>query len=501
MAKSAIGFIQPKRRLTRQRSGFSVSGTKTGSECRILSTNRIKVTTKRLDLSKKFDNIIFTKLFDEEIGIFGLGGYFRTNKQITVFLEICITNGKSSIKKVKKRVVLAANHWVRIGADIEHKIVNITDNFSVSANIVFVNSRGGYDLEFYGLCAGVVKHYAEKPDYKKTYFEKTELYKPDIYYLDSLDFHYDKTITKKLTPGFLVCKSCNRCARFLPIDLSNEKNALGFSNHCKKKAPCTHNAFSRYVIEDPEKTCLLPARFKKSVITYNKKQYIHTHFGFQLECRSCKKFVVNAPLNPLRNKAQHHEDGARRRAFERLIIELTGNDVVKNFRFVNGIEFQEYIWKRFSKRCFGCGKELKKITNMDIDHTLPLAYLWPLDDSATALCKTCNSQKHELFPSEFKLYNKEKLRKLLALTGIPFKILNSKERIVNMKVARLLKQRVEWFFDDFLARKDYQKIKKGKKVADLIYKALNKVLTIVNIDLVVEYKKKTGKVPTTITLE
>jgi hypothetical protein len=501
MAKSPIGFIQPKRRLTRQRSGFSVSGTRTGSECKILPTNRIKVTTKRFELSKKFDDVIFTKLFDEEIGIFGMGGYFKANKQLSVFLEIDLINKKSSIKKAQKRIVLAANHWTRIGVDIEHKIVNMTDKFSISTSIMFVNSGGNYGLEFYGLCAGVVKYYADKPEYKKTYFEKTELYKPDIYYLDNVDFYYDKTVVKELSPGFLVCKSCNRCARFLPIDLSNEKNALGFSNHCKKKAPCSHTAFSRYLIENPKNISLLPENLKKSIVIYNKNQYIRTYFGFQLECRSCKKFVVNAPLNPLRNKAQHHEDSARRRAFERLIIELTGNDVVKNFRFINGIEFQEYIWKRFSKKCFGCGKEIKKIIDMDIDHTLPLAYLWPLNNSATALCKTCNSQKHELFPSEFRLYNKKKLRKLSSLTGIPFKVLNSKERIVNMTVAKLLKQKVVWFFDDFLARKDYQKIKRGKKVADLIYKALNKVLTTVNLDLVMEYEKKTSKVPTTITLE
>lgn len=203
----------------------------------------------------------------------------------------------------------------------------------------------------------------------------------------------------------------------------------------------------------------------------------------------------------MRNKAQHHEDSARRRAFERLIIELTKQDVVKTFRSANGIEFQDYIWNNFSKSCFGCGKKLEKITDMDIDHTLPLVYLWPLDATATALCKSCNSLKHDLFPSEFKLYDKNKLMILSKLTGIPYEVISSKERTVNESVSGLLKENVEWVFEDFLSRNDYQKIKKGKKVADLIFKALNKVLTTTNIDLISIYRKKTGKFPSSISLE
>ncbi|WKZ26088.1 MAG: hypothetical protein QY322_02130 [bacterium] len=138
---------------------------------------------------------------------------------------------------------------------------------------------------------------------------------------------------------------------------------------------------------------------------------------------------------------------------------------------------------------------------MDIDHTLPLVYLWPLDATATALCKSCNSLKHDLFPSEFKLYDKNKLMILSKLTGIPYEVISSKERTVNESVSGLLKENVEWVFEDFLSRNDYQKIKKGKKVADLIFKALNKVLTTTNIDLISIYRKKTGKFPSSISLE
>lgn len=500
MEKSVIGFVQPKRRLTRQRSGFNVSGIKTGSECKILPTQRLSITGTVFKLTKVVKNIFFTKLFSDDIGIFGIGGYIKTNKNLPLTLEINLSKDNNLIKQTKKNINLIANHWTRVGTDIEINVKNEMDKYDVEANIILNANENPYVLEIFGLCAGVIKYYAEKPKDKTIYYEKTDLYKPDIYYLDQLDFQYDNSKTTTLENGFLVCKSCNRCARFLPIDIGNEKNALGFSNHCKKKAPCTHNAFSRYKIENLENIGLIPTIYHSSVIDYEKDKYIKTYFGFQLECRSCKKFVVNAPLNPLRNKAQHHEDGARRRAFERLIIELTGTDIVKNFRSTHGEEYQEYIWNKFSRQCFGCGKELKEITDMDIDHTLPLVYLWPLDESATALCRTCNSIKHELFPSEFKYYHNGKLSQLSKLSGIPLRVLESKERIVNKKVADLLVKNVVWLFESFLARKDYQKVKKGKKVADLIYKALNKILTTIDIDLVAVYKEQTGKLPQTVTL-
>ncbi|MBU1043878.1 MAG: hypothetical protein KJ915_05715 [Candidatus Omnitrophica bacterium] len=494
-------FVQPKRRLTRQRSGFNVGGVKTGSECKILPTQHLKITSKNFVLNKKLNNVIFTELFGQNIGIFGVGGYFKTDKNALLTIRIKLFDNDLLVTESYKKIRTTSDQWIKVGADLQLDIEDVAKEYQAAIYLDFKLTKQPFELEFYDLYADVVKYYAEKPSYKNPYYEKTDLYRPDIYYLNPTVFDYKKEHVEFLKPGFLVCKSCNRCARFLPIDITNEINALGFSNHCKKKIPCTHNAFNRYRIENIENIKLIPSKNNKSVLIHAGNQYIHTYYGFQLECRTCKKFVVNAPLNPLRNKSQHHEDGARRRAFERLIIELTGKDVVKNFRLIKGVEFQDYIWKRFSKKCFGCGKELKKISDMDIDHTLPLVYLWPLDNSATALCQTCNSQKHELFPGEFKLYSKEKLVELSKLTGIPLKIIENKERVVNKIIADLLVQKVDWLFDKFLAHKDYQKVKKGKKVADLIYKALNKILTTINIDLVTIYKKKTGKLPTTITLE
>lgn len=501
MEPKSTGFIQPKRRLTRQRSGFNVGGIKTGSECSISPTKQFRVKDSKLVLLNESKDVIFTKLFDKDLGMYATGGYLRVNKDSEVTIQIKLVNNEGSIKGSTKNYKLSPNHWAKVGDDLQIEVKDIKETFKVFVSIIIKAKNAPFEIEIYDLYSDVVKFYAEKPKYLEAFYEKTDLYKPDIYYLNPNEFIYDEDKVEKLDPGYMISKSCNRCARFLPIDIFDEANALGFSNHCKKKAPCTHNAFSRYVIENPEIVSIVPGKFQDNIVEAGGRKYIRVHFGFQLECRTCKKFEVNSPLNPLRNKAQHHEDGARRRAFERLIIELTKTDIVKTFRVKTGIEFQDYIWDKFSRKCFSCGKKLEKASDMDIDHTLPLAYLWPLNTSATALCNTCNSLKHDLFPSEFKQYSKEKLGELSKLTGIPYKVITSKERIVNDVVVNLLIENVEWFFDDFLARDDYQKVKKGKKVADLIYKALNKVLTMVNIDLIGEYKKQKKALPNSITLE
>jgi len=493
-------FIQPKRRSVRQRSGFNVGGGKTGSECLIDQTDKYQILGKELKINFEDTDVLFSKLFLENTYFYASGLYLYSNEDMIISGSICINsqkNGANSIVENHTQSIIK-NTWNRIGFHVEDNTILENVKYKVNVNFIILSKKENSKVEIFGFQSGPVIYYKDRGSYKKNFEEKTELYKPEIYYLPfrSLSISNAKNCGK----GVIVRKSCNRCARFLPIDIKNELNPLGFSNHCKKRAPCKHNAFGRYIIENPENVNLLPQDLQGQVKTFLGKKYFTTHFGYQLECRTCKKFEVNAPLNPLRNKAQHHEDGSRRRAFERMIIELTNMDVVKNYRTTHKKEFQDSIWEKFNKKCFACGKSLQKVSNMDIDHTLPLAYLWPLDETATCLCKTCNSSKHDLFPAEFSLYSKEKIKQLSTITGIPLLILASEKRIVNKKIAILLVKNVSWLFDNFLARRDYQKIKKGKRISDLIYKALQKVLVPENIDLLELYFKKENKYPRTITL-
>ena len=77
---------------------------------------------------------------------------------------------------------------------------------------------------------------------------KTALYFPEIFYWSE-----EKPFVippSKIEGSYrvvageqLALKACNRCTRFLPIDIEDERNNLGYSNHCIKQAPCTHNSF------------------------------------------------------------------------------------------------------------------------------------------------------------------------------------------------------------------------------------------------------------------
>jgi hypothetical protein len=251
-------------------------------------------------------------------------------------------------------------------------------------------------------------------------------------------------------------KSCNRCARFLPINVENERRALSFSNHCKAehRVPCSHAAFSRL----------------RNVETGEILQLTH---GFQLECRICKKFEVNTPLNAQRTAAQMKEDGARRRALEHLLTELyEGSPSLLYRQKTAGRELTDDVWERFGRRCFKCGTALAEPRGMHLDHTRPLALLWPLDETATALCATHNSEKRDRSPVEF--YDSEELERLSEITGISLKELSDPGP--NRDAIERLEGRLEWFFGDFLRRPELQVERDGKLPADLLVKALQKAL-------------------------
>src|SRR5699024_8474302 len=198
----------------------------------------------------------------------------------------------------------------------------------------------------------------------------------------------------------ITLKNCNRCGRYLPINTGNERQHLSFSNHCTAphKVPCSDSTFSK--LKRPgEKT--------PSLILRN---------GFQLECRFCKKFYVNAALNPQRTVGQRREDGQRRRAFELLINKALGKSPLLEYnQNHHGRELADDIWQKFDKKCFKCKKPLK-LNEINLDHTRPLALLWPLDETATSLCRDCNGDKRDRSPSEF--YTTKELEELSKVTRL-----------------------------------------------------------------------------------
>ncbi len=254
----------------------------------------------------------------------------------------------------------------------------------------------------------------------------------------------------------VILKSCNRCGRFLPINEPAERDQLSFSNHCvaEHRRPCKHATFGRLRnVEDSD-------------------EVLQLDYGFQLECRFCKKFEVNAAHNPQRTSAQMKEDGARRRAFELLLAELYGGTPQLRYRHEKGTELADDIWRRFGCACFKCGTKLATARDMHLDHTRPLALLWPLDETATALCGSCNSEKRDRAPSDF--YTATKLSELSHISGISPADLSKTH--VNDEALGLLLRRLDWFFDEFLVREEMTKERDGKIAGDLVVKALQKVL-------------------------
>lgn len=448
--------------------------------------------------------------FGLDEGMVGFGGFIKAANNLKIEIELSANHVENDKHfSTKHTAQIACDTWSKFGAHLMIPFIPDlpTDvNVVASLNITSLNHDriGLFDL--FGMNVDSVTYYEEKADLFKHFNEQTQLYLPEIYYLEHdeafvVEADIDKQVKTSLGES-IVIKACNRCARFLPIDIDNERNKLSFSNHCVRKAPCVHDAFSKYSIENQEAGLVADPRQTYIIRQKNGQGRVSAHHGFQLECRVCKKFVVNAPLNPLRNAAQHREDSLRRRAVEDLLSKLLNIQwIFKNFRMKNNQEFDDYIWEKFGKRCFSCGIELSTTSEMALDHTLPLVYFWPLDTSATCLCKTCNSKKHDLFPYEF-YQNEAQLLELASITGIDKNMLLRRVKILNEQALSQLVANVVWFFDDFLTQKDYQKVREGKLTADLIYASIGRVLKECgeDVDLIREYKNITGNVPKSINL-
>jgi hypothetical protein len=329
-----------------------------------------------------------------------------------------------------------------------------------------------------------------------SFYQKTYMHVPYLYYLRT-DLPFEKYLSGNinLSEGRrVVLKSCNRCGRYLPINIDDEMKTLSFSLHCKKRAPCVHYTFRAYEIKNRNE--LKPSDLTGLKLEGNK---VISYYGHQLECKACKKFFVNAPLNPQRNAQQFKEDGLRRRAIEVLVNDLLHRNLV-HFEFENRTkkEFSKYIWEKFNKRCFKCGPDSDPIAlgEMALDHTLPLAYLYRLDETATCLCSSHNSQKSDHFPVDF--YSEDELERLSNITGLGLKQLHTRE--VNKEVLDLLIKNVVWFYDEFLMSPDYQKVRDGIRTADKINDSLKRIIAS-KVDLAEEYKKRTGKYPTSVTIK
>ena len=484
-----------RRGVTRE-SGYHTCDETTGGECKIVFAQKYTCESDSVTFVFNRSSLELVELFEKDIGIIAFGGYVYSDKKATISLELdyCY-EGQGYSYGEEWETTVEAESWANIGEHAE-QIINLENDVIDVTFKMKISCPSGNTLHFVGFDFDVVS----KQEFLDTscatsFYQKTSMHVPYLYYLSS-EQPIEKYLVSKQTfekGKRVVLKSCNRCGRYLPINIDDELKTLSFSLHCKKRAPCVHSTFRAYEIQN--RSTIKPDELRGLRLEENK---VISYFGHQLECKACKKFFVNAPLNPQRNAQQFKEDGLRRRAIEVLVNTLLERNLV-HFEFEQRTKkaFSRHIWEKFDKRCFKCGRDSDPIAleDMALDHTMPLAYLYRLDETATCLCSSHNSQKSDHFPVDY--YTEDELIELSKITGLSMTQLHS--RSVNQQVLDLLVKNVVWFYDEFLMQKDYQKVRDGILTADKINDSLKRVIGG-KVDLAAEYRRRTGRYPRSVTI-
>lgn len=476
---------------------------KTGGECIIVPASKYYSHKSEEKFYFYRKQLSLEELFDANIGMIAFGGYIYSEEPVSVGFNFSYKTSTTSevyeLKSCEKNLIITDyNSWNPVGLHNTFNLDIVDTLYDLKLTMLVKNLENTDNiLQFIGFDFDVVNYsYYKENKALKPFNQKTAQHIPSIYYLDTT-LKFDKYLLnnkKEFVLGdHIVLKGCNRCRRYLPININNETNKLSFSFHCSsKKSPCKHGvSFRQYKIDNLDYLKSYNLNFN-----YIKDNNVISYHGHQLECTSCKKFFVNNKLNNKRSKDQRSEDSSRRRSIEVLVNTLLNKNIAHfEYKQKTKQEFCEYIWNKFNRKCFKCGKKLE-LHEMHVDHTMPLAYLYRLDESATCLCSTHNSKKNDTFPIEF--YSKNQLLKLSQITGLDLDTLSLK--IANPIVVELLIKNITWFFDEFLLYKENQKLRKGKFVANQIYNSISKVIGP-DVNLIDEYYKLNNKYPASISLK
>ena len=485
-----------RRRSATRESGYHTCENATGGECIIKKAERYICKKEKEKFVFYREKLDLTELFEKGISVIAFGGCIHSETKAKVLLHMkYFYEGRKYRTDDDVEFTIEKNEWKNIGFHLEQIMNTDSEIYDVSVKMTVISNEMNI-LDFICFDFDVVsKNEFLDTSCAKSFYQKTKMHVPYLYYLRT-DLSVSEFLEGKYKFGegkTVVLKSCNRCGRYLPINIDDEKKTLSFSLHCKKQAPCKHSTFRAYKIENDISS------FSQTVGLPIEQNKIISYYGHQLECKACKKFFVNAPLNPQRNPQQFKEDGLRRRAIEVLINKLLNRNLV-HFEFEKRTkkEFSKYIWEKFNRRCFKCGSDSDPIElgEMALDHTLPLAYLYRLDETATCLCSSHNSQKRDHFPVDY--YSEEELKRLSNITGLSMCRLHTRE--VNRQVLDLLIENVVWFYDEFLMEEDYQKVRDGIRTSDKINDSLKRIISG-KADLAEEYKKRTGRYPNSVTIK
>lgn len=304
-----------------------------------------------------------------EPGPYAAGGFLRS----TDVLELGVSLGADSGATIADLSI--GTTWQRFGI--------VLPNADADELRLRFDWQGGQCLDVWGLTAGPLRlpPGVAADDPYSSEIAQTHLV-PETFYFQH-DAALDLSLSPDSTPfhteqGPLIAqKKCSYCERWLPID-PKRLGTLSFHKHNAKRT------------------------------------------GHQNECRACKKWRINDTFNPARTPDQLHESSLITR--ERKIF-LREPEILQTIKLRTGAGLKAQVWMRFGQRCFYCEKPLT-LEEVQLDHTRPLAYLWPIDEHATCLCAEHNNAKSDKFPVEF--YTSSQLKRLSKLCGLSLQQLKQK---------------------------------------------------------------------------
>lgn len=354
--------------------------------------------TLTINLPDDDSRIVFEKgLTPSESRFVGFGGYVKPSSGCKARVSLVV---KDEVVGEKEFNLKAG--WNRIGLAMHY---NGEDSVSV---IIQLKGKArklevwGLDCDVLTLPEVILDNGAELEQLESRYVCPETFYLPHDNALN-LDVNGDLSSTLSIASrsGTIELKKCAYDGRLLPLE-SKLLGSLAFHKH-------------------------------------NDKRTKH-----QNECRSCKKWRINDDFNPTRTVDQLHESSVITRERKLLLQEPAILQEIKNR---HGAGLKSIVWERFGKQCFKCGEPVE-LDGFQLDHTRPLAYLWPIDEFATCLCNKCNNLKKEKFPCDF--YSDDELHRLSEITGLPYEELIKKD--VNEHSLRMIIENIRTFANTWSAR-------------------------------------------------
>ena len=295
-----------------------------------------------------------------ESGLVGAGGFLQTSGEAAVKARL-YADGESSAVTLSLGPV-----WKRFGLLV---LAPTAREFTLH-----IECPPGADLRVWGINGSrLTLPDSVHPNLQE--LAKTHL-APETFYLDhdialALDICSEGSSSFSVRSGpRIVVKKCSYCERMLPLNM-DRLGSLSFHKH-------------------------------------NAKVTKH-----QNECRSCKKWRINNAFNPLRTTDQLHESSVITREHSLFLREP---EILRRVKSRTGAGLKSQVWNRFGRKCFYCERPLT-VDEVHLDHTRPMAYLWPIDEHATCLCADHNNLKKDKFPVDF--YTEMQLGRLSEITGLP----------------------------------------------------------------------------------